>query len=134
MPDLTFPRSGAPPLVADCVVIARESSQKPDRSLSEYWHEITLGRTPAGRYVIGIEYKSSRRGEPGHSWALVCERAEDVPPALESYDPIEWVIGWPAGEQFQDRQQQLLTAIQAGYYSAVGRVLAAVEDFAERVE
>lgn len=134
MPEQLFPRSGLPPLIADCVIVARESSQQPERELSEYWHEITLGVTPKGRYVLGIQYRASRPGQPEHAYAVICDRPEDVPPALQQYDPIEWVLGWPAGEKFQARQQKLLSAIQAGYYSAVSRVMAAVAEFVERVE
>lgn len=139
MPNYTFPRTGRTALSCSGEIVARATSQAPGEQrrnqsyLSQRWHELTLVRTERG-YVLAIAYRHAPdwSREVEHDHAEFCEDESAVPPALEAYDPIEHVHGYPPGAQFAERQQRLLSDLQRGYYSACGRLLAEA-GIAERV-
>jgi hypothetical protein len=122
--EYTFPRTGKPPLVAEGELLAEATSKAGDRGyLSQRWHTLTLVRAASGRFVLGIAYRFDRDWgrEVPHDYAAV---TDDVAQALQDYDPIEHVNGFPPGAQFEKKQQRLLADMQRGYYDACGRLLA----------
>ena len=134
MTDITIGRTGKPPLSFSGELLATETSQESKGYLYARHHVLTVYQTTSGKLVLHIEYTGSRKyREPGHVEALVVSDASALPAALEKYDPLERVIGYPAGEQFTESQRKLLEHLQTGYYGAVGRLLAKC-GVAERVE
>ena len=135
MPDYTITRTGKPPLAFSGEILAAETTRQERGYLFQRWHDLTLYQTAGGKLVLHVEYHCERKrnGEAGHSQAGPVGDASALPAALERYDPLEHVGGYPAGAQFVERQKKLLAAVQSAYYEAVGRLLA-VCGVPERVE
>lgn len=87
----SLPRTGNVPLKFDGDLVAMsipsvESGKKgkdPKR-----WHELSLFRTPTGKYVLAISYRVEWKGEHDHYYAEAFSDITSVIRAIQSYDPV----------------------------------------------
>lgn len=149
---ISLRRTGSAPLVLGegWRLVASASSHRPEGFLADRWHEADLylcapsdGRkvvlTKARQLglgstmptVLAVRYRSTWKGELGHEWAFEMPWA-DVAGFLEAsgsgdgaFDPLEYVEGFPSGKTFEERQERLEAAIEAGWMHLVSDILEA---------
>ena len=147
--DYTLPRTGQPPLSFCGRLLAQdldapttrpgEFKKRPWRKWTHYqWHQLAVYVTIAGKWVLHVGYRSVLEHEWKHDAVYVCADAAEVVRALEGYDPTAHVRGHPRRsnareERLEIRQARILEEVRGRWQAQVGRLLAAVEDFGERV-
>jgi hypothetical protein len=67
----TIPRSGAAPLAFDGAAIASDTTRAHDGPTQNRWHDASVYRTAAGKYVVAVSYNTCWQGELGHVCAKV---------------------------------------------------------------
>jgi hydroxymethylpyrimidine pyrophosphatase-like HAD family hydrolase len=125
----TIPRSGRAPLAFDGCLIAHDDGQTVNSQRQTRWHVIDIYQTSDGKYALVVEYHTTWKGEANHTDAGKYSTPEEVTRALEAYDPVKHVQGWPVGKTYEDRQKRLLAEVRSRFKAQVGSVLSS-EDFA----
>jgi hypothetical protein len=92
----------------------------------ELWTDDTAPSGPEQRHCLVIRYCTQWQGELGHDHAEMVLR-RGIGDALRGYDPIEWLIGYPSGQNYEERQLRLQRALRSGYEHAVSELLAIAE-------
>lgn len=130
-------RTGRPPLAFEGEFLARADGEEylDQRGRNPRWHDISLYRTGAGRYVLHVRYFAEWKDEVGYDEALVLDGPGGVVAALRDLDPVAHVAGYPPGEQFQKKQARLLHDVKVRFDRCVSDLFAQLgPEFAERVE
>ena len=122
---VTIRRTGLPPLRLEGFQrVALVTTKLAHQSLRERWHEIELWRDkraapgPEQRHCIVVRWRSSWQHEHEHDRAEVVRRA-DVADRLERIDPLEHLVGYPEGEQFERRQRTLEKDLALAWHVAL---------------
>ncbi len=132
MDTITLTRTGTTPLRFTGETIARSDGQECQGKQQVRWHNLTLYRTEGGNYVLHVEYKTTWRGELGHSNALQVSPAT-VGEAIAGYDCTAYVQGFPPTPQHADRQANLLAWIRRMFDNQVSELLSAAGDIGETI-
>lgn len=122
-------RTGQPALRLDGYgLCASATSRTPQGPRQNRWHELELWSAdeqlqgPEQRHCVVVRYVTQWQGELGHDQAeLVLRR--DIGTALHAYDPLAHLVGFPDGEHYARKQEQLERALRAGYEHAVSELL-----------
>ena len=130
--NFTLRRSGQPPLRFQGELIASADGQRRNGCKQDRWHELAVYRTQGGKYVVKIAYRTRWPGENDHEAAKVVDDARSVGTALSTYDPVEFVAGFPASDAYAGKQARLLQDLRLRYDALVSEVTAD-EDFAETI-
>lgn len=128
----TLRRTGQRPLAFQGELLAQASGKWQLHREHNRWHEIQVYETAGGKYIVAIAYRTIWEGEADHSYAEVCDEPTKVADVLREYDPIKFVVGYPAGSAYAERQARLIQDIQLRYDTLVSEVLSD-ERFAERI-
>ena len=84
MEEIEVLRNGDLPLIFKGEEIGFSSSF---RSGKDRWFEVAIFRTASGRYVVNGIGRSSIPGEEDRSWAIVCDRPDEVVEAMKRTSP-----------------------------------------------
>jgi hypothetical protein len=131
MQKIILDRDGEAPLKINADLIASTSGRMIRGKEQNRYHEIELYKTADGRYAVLIRYITQWNGELDQSHAFILTTPGDVTEKLSSWKPGAQVAGFPAGAQFEERQQKLLAIVQNGWNYQVRELLGqAGEEFA----
>ncbi|MCD6364477.1 MAG: hypothetical protein J7M14_01245 [Planctomycetes bacterium] len=86
------------------------------------WYELAVYETAGGQYVLEIVYRTEWRGETPHFFAAVVAAGEFAA-ALEGYDPLACVQGFPPTQANAAKQKNLLAHMRRQYEKAVSDLL-----------
>jgi hypothetical protein len=132
--EYTLPRTGQAPLRFRGTLVAESDGERQLGREHIRWHELAVYRTAKGRYVVRIAYRTRYQGELDRDVAEVAADAAGVAAAMRSYDPGEWVRGYPDHPSYADRQESLLRNVRRRYEAQVTEILACLPGVAEEVE
>lgn len=131
----TIPRTGNAPLKFDGELVAMSvpaaELEKKGKD-AKRWHELSLFRTSTGKYVLVISYRVEWKGEFDHYYAEVIPDIQSTIRAIQVYDPVAHVIGYPPGQQYAEKQARLLTELRQRFATQVSELLGR-DEFAEVV-
>lgn len=132
MTTITIPRSGDAPLKFRGERIAHFDGERFAGREQNRWYEIALYRVRDDRYVVHVGFRSRWQGESGRD---DCYQggASEIRAALKDHDPIPERVGFPAGEQYRERQAALVSALREQYAAAVREILSR-DEFAVSLE
>lgn len=131
MQDITLERSGQAPLRVRAEEIASSDGRILSGKEQTRYHQMDLYRLEDGRYALSIVYSTQWAGELGRCEAFPLMSPGDVTSKLSQWDPTAYVAGFPAAEQYKDRQARLLTSIRHAWDHLVTDLLRkAGDDFA----
>jgi len=129
-------RTGQPSLRLAGVVLAASASSHTDgpgrNPTQNRWHELELwtdDRTiqgPEQPHCVVVRYVTRWDGELGHDFAEIVPR-KSIGDVLRSHDPTEHLAGFPAGAQYEPKQETLRRSIRNGYAHAVSDILDAAK-------
>lgn len=120
-----FPRSGQGPLTVKGWPVAEVLDGRDKPASVKRRHDVRLWKLADGKgYAAAVQFHTSWHGEAGHAEAFAGNAAE-VAAWLAALDPASWVSGFPPGEQFRARQEDLLRKLRLRLAEQVGLVLAA---------
>ena len=125
-------RTGDRPLTFEGEVIAEAGAMWVNQKEQLRWHEITLYRTGGGSYVLAIGYFTQWQGEQDHRAVYHAKDVEALMEELQMYDPLEHIMGYPPGDQYEERQARLERVVLANWAHLVSEILEG-EEFAERI-
>jgi hypothetical protein len=119
MPTTLLVTGGYPVLVDDSIVSAftYDQSQTVDRG-----YGIRVYRSGA-KWVGQVIYTTTRRRESPTSRILVADTAKGLAGLLLDYDPLQDVLGYPIGKQFDQKQRTLEEGLVTKWDSLVGSIL-----------
>ncbi len=131
----TITRTGNAPLKFHGELVARSAptaeSEKKEKG-AKRWHELSLFRTSTGKHVLAISYRVEWKGEYDYYYAEVFSDIPSLIGAIQSYDPVAHVIGYPPGQQYAEKQARLLTELRQRFATQVSELLAG-DEFVEVV-
>lgn len=119
-------RTGDRPLAFEGELLAEASTRTTDGFGSSRWHEMAVYRTHGGRIVLAVTWRTRWQGELDHHDVWILDTADEVADALKGYAPTMYLMGFPPGRQFSEKQARLERDLTARYESAVSEVLAAL--------
>lgn len=130
---VTLPRTGDTPLTFSGELVADSDGQYAAGQNKNRWHELAVYRTTGGKYVVAIKYRTIWQGELDHDFAAVASDPKEAATLLREYDPTTYVVGYPIGEAYAEKQDRLMRDLTMRYQSQVSEVLSPAE-FSEVVE
>ena len=132
MKTITLERTGNRPLQFEGEEIAHSDTQWSHGKDASRWHELTLYREKNGRYFLHIVYKTRWKGELENHTVEECGDGERLAEYLQyEYDPTGFLVGYPHGQQFEEKQARLVRDITARYQHAVSELLADLPEVLE---
>lgn len=120
MPSFRIPRTGLPALALSGQQLSRTQDAEPE---GKRRYEVAVVRSEAGPIVLAVTFASSWPRESPHHWAIVAAGVAQLTQQLSAFDPIPPGVGFPAGDQFRDKQLRLDAALKAAFGRAVSRGL-----------
>lgn len=130
----TIPRSGAAPLAFNGDAVASDTTRAHDGPTQNRWHDATIYRTAAGKYVVAVSYHTCWQGELEHDYADVADSPDQVPRLLAGYDPLGPVTGYPAHPAYDAKRARMAKDLTLAYQAMVGRLLASDPAFSQHVD
>lgn len=132
--DITLKRTGKAPLRFKGELLEESEGERVGGRENNRWHELAVYRTPGGKYVVRIGYRTRWQGELGRDNAEIVAKPEEVAAVLRDYDPCAPVTGFPPGDAYAQKQARLMSDIRTRYEHQVSELLASSPEFAERVD
>lgn len=132
--EITLPRSGQAPLVFVGEMLAESDGERVSGREQNRWHELAVYRTPGGKFVVRIAYRTRWQGELEHNAAEVCQQPREVATVLRDHNPTAAVVGYPTGSGYKDKQARLMADIRGRYEEQISEILASAPEFAERID
>lgn len=125
MTDYRLRRSGQAPLRFAGELLYERDSRRAGAGGQERnrWHAVRIYRTDAMAYVVQVAYRSTWQGEQDHDEVTVLDSAAELGRVLESYDPCAYLLGFPPGEQYEERRQRIEAILRADWGAIVGEIL-----------
>lgn len=127
MSSYTLTRTGNRPLAFDGEAIAGATSRGSSGPAENRWHELAVYRTAGGALVLRLAYRTQWQGELAHDEAVQVASAEDAAAELRAYDPCAYLLGYPPGEHYAERQERVRRDLRLRYETAVSEVLGELE-------
>ena len=129
---ITLPRTGLAPLRFSGELLAEADGYRVRGREQNRWHELAVYKTPGGKWVVRIAFRTQWQGELDYDHAEIVTEASAVEDAFATHQ-INYIRGFPDGPSHVDRQRKLLADIQSRYDALVSEILAADPAFAEEV-
>jgi len=120
MKEVRLSRTGEPALEFVGAVVFSGTS---GTATSNRWHEVTVYETVTGESVVEVSWVTTWKEELGHDAAFVCNRPGEVVRDLRQYDPVAYLVGFPPGDTFAQKQERLKADIRARWQTLVTEVL-----------
>jgi hypothetical protein len=124
METFTLPRSGQPPLTFEGTLLTHSDGLHVGGKDNSRWHDLSIYRTKAGALVLCLHYTTCWQGEVGHDETAVCADPSCIIDALTHYDPCAYLVGYPPGKQYEDKQARLKADLIMRFAAQVSDVLA----------
>lgn len=123
--EFVLARTGDIPLRMTGVMLASMSTQFCNGRDRNRWHNVTVyhGR----RYVAHVEWHSQWEGESQHSTCLIADTLDELADDIRSYDPLQYLMGFPDGQQFEKKQARLEQAIISDWDSMLSELFVKLE-------
>lgn len=120
MKEYTLPRTGQSDIIFTGELLAEAKSPAYRRSVDQpttknHWFECDVYRTKGGKLIVHLKYRWSGKlyRESHYDDVTVVERNPAA--VLLGVDPSDYVTGYPEGEYWAEKQQNLLTSIREDY-------------------
>lgn len=130
MEEITITRTGDRPLVFTGETLATASS-KYDHNANR-WHEIAVHTCAMMSgyvglvYVVVVEWRTTWQGENDHTSAVVLTSENEAVEYLRGIDPLEYLVGFPPGLNYADKQRRVEREIKSRWLRALTEVLGAL--------
>ena len=125
----TLNRTGGTPVTFEGKLLARGQSYHPDEKLDR-GYDLEVYLTQEGRWVARIGFQTRWKTEAATSRCLIAESAPELAAALSSYNPLQDVVGYPKGAQFDGKQKHLTVTLRLKWTSLLGSVLVQIPQMA----
>lgn len=104
---------------------SRNGGDAPD---PDRWHRLQLYRAESdASYVLAIEYRSNWRNEFPRSDCIQFTSPDDLAKALDEFNPLAGVVGFPTHAKYTLQQQRLMRRVSESFYAALDTLLAEAE-------
>lgn len=103
----TLERTGQAPFVFTGEQIAHVSGQYLSGAEANRYHEIGLYQTSGGNWILHIQWHTHWQGEVGASYALKLANPVEIRDALDAFNPLQDLQGFPPTKHYEDKQQRL---------------------------
>lgn len=90
-------------------------------------HVLALYQSVGGKMILEIRYETEWPRERDRGTVTVCDSMEQVLSALAEYDPEGDVTGFPDGEQFRGRENEIKRAVVDSYERLVSDMCVEME-------
>jgi hypothetical protein len=87
------------------------------------YHSIDIYEPSDGGYILHICFVTHWQGEHDQKEVWELGTLDQVVKILENYDPIEFLIGFPNGQHFAEKQARLEDALARDWVELKGKVL-----------
>jgi hypothetical protein len=87
------------------------------------YHTIDIYEPSDGGYILYICFVTHWQGEHDQKDAWELDTLDDVARKLDSYDPTEFLVGFPIGQHFIEKQLKLEESIKRDWVELKGKVL-----------
>jgi hypothetical protein len=118
--------SGTPPVSFVGHLVSEQTGPWHRGKQTTRWIDLAIYRTEAGKFVSGIIFKSTWKGECERHKVTYGDLKECVQ-ALQDWKPSEQLVGVgypnPDNQQFRARQQRLMASMDALYADRLSRLL-----------
>ena len=74
------------------------------------WHELNIYRAVDEEdeyFIVWINWRTIWQGEESIAEFFTADSKDDIRSVLDEYDPIAYLIGYPDGDRYQDKQARL---------------------------
>lgn len=130
---ITLPRTGESPVRFQGRQIAEAAEPLPPfkkaRTDSRRWHELRLFQHQDGRFIVSIGFRTGMETEINRDLVFIfSDNGAEVIDFLsrksdDSYDPLEYLEGFPDDPRFDSRQEMLETRVSDDYENRVTLLL-----------
>ena len=107
--EFVLPCTGRLPLKLTGVILAQESTEVVNGSDRNRWHQVDVYQ--ATKFVAHVQWRSRWQGEQPNDTCLVDDTLRGLAERLLAYDPLEFLVGFPEGAQFERKQERLEQSI-----------------------
>lgn len=114
--------TGEPSLEFEGTSLVFESNNWVNGRDRNRYHEIMVYEPSDGGYILHVSFITQWQGEYDHYAAWELETLEQVVEKLNNYDPIEFLVGFPPGEHFAEKQERLEESLKRDWIELKGKV------------
>lgn len=107
--EFVLPCTGRLPIKLTGTLLASESTEVVNGSNRNRWYKIDVYK--ASKFVAHVQWRSQWSGEQPNDTCLVADTLKEIADQLLKYDPLEFLIGFPEGAQFERKQERLEQSI-----------------------
>jgi hypothetical protein len=107
--EVVLPCTGRLPLKLNGTLLASESTEIVNGSDRNRWHKVDVYQ--ASKFVAHVQWRTRWQGEQPNDTCIVEESIHKLAEHLLKYDPLEFLVGFPEGAQFDRKQERLEQAI-----------------------
>lgn len=124
MKEYTLNRTGNAPLTFTGELIGIGGTRPASVTSTKLrWHELTLYKSRGGQLVAHIKFRTEQPTESAFDTVELAGDADSLREALDHYEPVDFLDGYPEGDKWASRQERLLTRISDQYLAAVSELL-----------
>ncbi len=120
---LRLNRTGLRPLEFEGKALASASSRTMGGQDYSRWHELKLFQHDDGRYIVATAYRTQWQGEHDHDDVIVCNSPEEVEEQIRITSPVQYLVGFPIGEQYRQKQERIEADLSARFAAISSDVL-----------
>lgn len=124
-------RTGFPPVRFSKADLITEGSTLSDKK-DDRGFRIRIYRA-GPKCVAHIEYLTKWKSEANASTVYICRRGGDLARKVLAHDPMQFVVGYPPGERFDEKRHRLESTLRNQYLSLASRLLTALPEAAEDI-
>jgi hypothetical protein len=100
------------------VQVASDDEDKLDRGFA-----VSVWKTDSGTYVAHVRYLTKWKTEAEGATVYVADNAKGISAMLRQHNPLQFVVGYPPGKQFAEKQARLEKSVLGRYGSLIGKML-----------
>lgn len=102
-------RTGDLPLKLTGIQLSDTSTRVVNSKDRLRWHELDIYQ--ASKFVAHVKWHTAWEGEQPHDTCLIADSLQNLASQIRDYDPLEYLIGFPEGQQFERKQERLEQSI-----------------------
>lgn len=107
--EVVLTRTGTLPLKLTGEKLAGVSTDLVNGRDRDRWHEIDVYQ--ASKFVAHVKWRSKWKGEQPYDCCFVDDTLKGLTTQILAYDPLEFLVGYPEGSQFERKQERLEQSI-----------------------
>jgi hypothetical protein len=121
-------RTGEAPFRFTGRELAGGTTQAPGEKLDRAYSIAIYCDVVRKRVVAQVRYHTKWNTESEAATVYDCNGLDELAHQLLAHDPMQYVIGYPLGKQFADKQERLERVLRLHYQSLVSRLLVEIDD------